>query len=180
MPTASFSLLPSPRSIVGSIAYTFLIGFLVHVLHKLTKTVLFSEFTRWNEIKRYHVIATVFGIGALISEILRKFGCSPISNREEQYPLECNIIVAVFDIPLLFGSNLVSVESVIFSYCRLYMILPGIYLHLLTKTRAGRTLCRKCYKYTLYSLGAILIITEVSSCITGDSSTVHQVGAPSA
>jgi hypothetical protein len=34
----------------------------------------------------------------------------------------------------------------------------------------------KCYKYTIYSLGAILVITEVFSCITGDSSTVHHVG----
>jgi hypothetical protein len=30
----------------------------------------------------------------------------------------------------------------------------------------------KCYEYTIYSLGAILIITEVSSAITGDLSSV--------
>jgi hypothetical protein len=47
MPTASFSVLPSPISIAGAIANTLVIGYLVHVIHKLTKTVLISEFA-WN------------------------------------------------------------------------------------------------------------------------------------
>jgi hypothetical protein len=135
MPTASFSILPSPLSIAGIVASMLLIGYLVHVLHKLTKTVLFSEFTRWNELKRYHVIATVLGIGALIGDIIFKTGCSPIQDREEQIPLECGIIIAAFAAPMHIGSYLILVESCIFAYCRLYMILPGIFLRPLTKIK---------------------------------------------
>jgi hypothetical protein len=127
MPTASFSLLPSPLSFFGSIANTLLFGYLVNVLHKLTKKVLFSEFTRWNEIKRYHVIATVLGIGSMTVDILKKLGCSAVKEREGLYPLECNILVVALELPLQVGNILIFVESAIFSYCRLYMILPGIF-----------------------------------------------------
>jgi Na+/serine symporter len=127
MPTASFSFLPSPISFVGIIANTLVVGYLVHVFHKLTKTVLFSEFTRWNELKRYHVIATVFGIVALIANTLEKAGCTFVNDRDGQYPLECNILVIAIMIPFLIGNILVFFESLVFSYCRLYMILPGIF-----------------------------------------------------
>jgi hypothetical protein len=125
MSGASFSLLPSPFSIAGSIADTLVIGFLVHVVCKLTKTVLFSEFIRWNELKRFHVIASGLGICYLLADILKKLGCNAIQDREEQYPLECNIIVAAFESPLIIGNMLIFVESTVFSYCRLYMILPA-------------------------------------------------------
>jgi Na+/serine symporter len=127
MSGASFSLLPSHLSIVGIIANTLFIGYLVHVLHKLTKTVLISEFARWNELKRFHVIATALGIVALIANTLEKAGCTAINDRDGQYPLECNILVIALMIPFLTGNILIFFESVIFSYCRLYMILPGIF-----------------------------------------------------
>jgi hypothetical protein len=127
MPPASFSFLPSPISIVMIIANTLVVGYFAHVFHKLTNTVLFSEFTRWNELKRYHVIVSILGIGALFADILGKLGCSVIKDRKEQLPLECAIIRVVIKIPLLIAGVNVVIESVVFSYCRLYMILPGIF-----------------------------------------------------
>jgi hypothetical protein len=135
MPTAFFSLVPPPRSIVTCVVITLLIGYLVHVFHKLTKTVLFSEFIRWNELKRYHVIATVLAIGALIADIIGKLGCNAIQDREEQYPIECTILIVVFESSLLLASASVVVESMVFSYCRLYMILPGIFMRILTNSK---------------------------------------------
>jgi hypothetical protein len=126
MPTASFSVLPSPISIAGAIANTLVIGYLVHVIHKVTKKVLFADFTRWNELKRYHVMITVLGMCVLITDILVKAGCNVIQDREEQYPLECNILVLTVN-SLIVGGYLIGLESTIFSYCRLYMILPGIF-----------------------------------------------------
>jgi hypothetical protein len=134
MPT-SFSLMPKPGYIVACIANALLIAYLLHVIHKLTKTVLFSDFIRWNELKRYHFIATVLGIGLLLADIIFKSGCSPIQNGEEQLPLECNILFATIKVPLLFSSTIPVIESVVFSYCRLYMILPGTFSRQLTKTK---------------------------------------------
>jgi hypothetical protein len=79
--------------------------------------------------------ATVLGIGAIIADIIFKAGCSPIQDREEQLPLECGIIKAAFAAPMLIGSFIISFESVIFSYCRLYMIMPGISKRTLTKPK---------------------------------------------
>jgi hypothetical protein len=123
----SFSLMPESLYIVSCIANTLLIVYLLHVFHKLTKKVLFVDFIRWNELKRYHVIATVLGIGLLIADLIFKSGCSQFQEREKQLSLECNILFATIEVPLLFASTIPVIESVVFSYCRLYMILQGAF-----------------------------------------------------
>jgi hypothetical protein len=53
-------------------------------------------------------------------DILKKLGCNAVK------AIECDILVLTLH-PLIIGNMLIFVESAVFSYCRLYMILPGIF-----------------------------------------------------
>jgi hypothetical protein len=72
-------------------------------------------------------VVTALGICALLADIILKAGCSAIRDKNEPLPLECNILVVAVVYPVILANSLIALETVIFSYCRLYMIMPGIF-----------------------------------------------------
>jgi hypothetical protein len=126
MRTPSFSLLPPLRTFIGIFANLFLILYLLHVLHRLIKSVRFLDFKRWNELKRYHIVAVVLGISALISDIIVMAGCSALNDSGEEAPIECKLLTIGVAVPLLFASMLVIMESVLFSYCRFVILIDSL------------------------------------------------------
>jgi hypothetical protein len=122
-----FSFTPSPLSVVISLSSAILIGYIVHVVIKLTKTVEISEFFKWNELKRYHVLVSILNILLLTTDIIVKLGCTAFRDRDLLLPVECDILILGLIGPFNLAATVLVLESVIFSYVRLYMILPGKY-----------------------------------------------------
>jgi hypothetical protein len=175
----SFTRFPSLRSSFSIALDLLLNGVLVLIFAKLTRTVRFVDFKQWNEVKRYHVLVTCIGFCTLLANIIFNLGCTVYTEEGEQLPIECSIIQAAWLIPAGIASMIVALQSIVFSYCRLYMIMPGIYYISLRIGMDKRFAFWKWYKYIVYALQAICFSAIVCAAMTGDLTVILDGGAES-